>query len=93
MSSTICDYQCGLLLENPSNTAQRIILFVVTGDKPNQMKPLSDNYTKGDIQILLDDGSYAYVGYRLQVTGRKCTTTEGNPCISSIQKIEFYKIP
>jgi uncharacterized RDD family membrane protein YckC len=93
MSSTFCDYQCGLLLENPSNTNQNIVLFVVTGDKPNQMKPLSDNYTKGDIQVRLDDGSIAYVGYRLQVTGRKCTTDQGNPCISSIQKIDLFQIP
>ena len=93
MSSTMCDYQCGLLLENPSNTNQNIILFVVVGENPNQMNALSDNYTKGDIQVRLDDGSYAYVGYRLQVTGRKCTTDQGNPCISSIQKIDLYQIP
>jgi len=93
MSSTFCDYKCGLLLENPSNTNQNIILFVVVGDRPNQMKELIDNFTKGDIQVRLDDGNYAYVGYRLQVTGRKCTTDQGNPCISSIQKIDLYQIP
>ena len=93
MSSTICDYKCGLLLENPNNTNQNIIIFVTIGDNPNQMKALPDNYTKGDIQITLDDGTLAYVGYRLKVTGSKCTTTEGNPCIYTIRKIEFFKIP
>lgn len=93
MSSTICDYKCGLLLENPDNTNQKITIFVTVGDNPNQMKALPDNYTKGDIQITLDDGTLAYVGYRLKVTGSKCTTTEDNPCIYTIRKIEFFKIP
>jgi hypothetical protein len=93
MSSTICDYACGLLLENPENTNQKITIFVLVGDTPNYMKALPDNYRKEDIQIILDDGSLAYVGYRLKVTGRKCTTTEGNPCIYTIRKIEFFKIP
>lgn len=93
MSSTQCDYKCGLLLENPSNTTQKIIMFVTIGENPNQMKALPDNYSKGDIQIYLDDGSIAYVGYRLKVTGHKCTTTSGEPCIYTIRKIEFNKIP
>ena len=93
MSSTLCDYKCGLLLENPANTAQKIIIFVTIGDNPNQMKALPDNYTKGDIQVILDDGSIAMVGYRLIITGSKYTTTSGEPCIYTIRKIEFNQIP
>jgi len=93
MSSTVCDYKCGLFLENPANTAQKITIFVTIGDNPNQMKVLPENYTKGDVQIILDDSSIATVGYRLIITGRKCTTTSGKPCIYTIRKIEFNKSP
>lgn len=92
-NSTTCDYQCGLLLENPGNTSQKITIFVTVGQNPNQMNALPENFTKSDIQVRLDDGTYAGIGYRILVTGRKCTTTNDTPCISEIRKIEFNKIP
>lgn len=91
-SSTFCDDECGLLLENPANTAQDITIFVRVGDQPNQMKPLFEGYTKGDIQVRLNDGTYAVIGYRIRVTGRICDTTSGEPCISSIEKIELFQV-
>jgi uncharacterized RDD family membrane protein YckC len=91
-SSTICDDRCGLLLENPANTAQKVTIFVKVGDLPNQMKALFEGYTKSDIQVRLDDGTYAVIGYRIRVTGRICETTSGNPCISSIEKIELFQV-
>jgi len=91
-SSTICDDDCGLLLENPANPSQKITIFVRVGDLPNQMKALFEGYTKSDIQVRLDDGTYAVVGYRIRVTGRICETTSGNPCISSIEKIELFQV-
>jgi hypothetical protein len=97
MSSTKCTTQgerttCGLLLENPSNPDQKITIFVPVGDQPNQMKPLPETYTKGDIQVRLDDGTYAVVGYRLRVHGRVCITTVNTPCISDITKIELVQL-
>lgn len=62
MSSTYCNHTCGLLLENPADTTQKITIFVNVGDGPNQMKPLPDPYTKADIQVRLDDGTYAVIG-------------------------------
>lgn len=91
-SSTICDDDCGLLLENPAKPSQKITIFVRVGDLPNQMKALFEGYTKSDIQVRLDDGTYAVIGYRIRVTGRVCETTSGNPCISSIEKIELFQV-
>jgi hypothetical protein len=84
--------KCGLLLENPANPDQKITIFVWVGESPNTMKPLPDSYTKSDIQVRLNDGSYAVVGYRLRVQGRVCTTTENNPCITNITKIELVQV-
>lgn len=83
---------CGLLLENPADTAQKITIFILAGDEPNQLKPVPEKYSKGDIKVRMDDGSYALVGYRLRVTGRVCETTSGNPCLESIRKVELYQV-
>jgi hypothetical protein len=93
MNSTHCGTTCGLLIENPSNSAQYITIFVVQAaegatPRPNQMKHLPDSYSRSDIVIRLDDGSYAYVGSMIIVTGRKCVTTVNTSCIDTIQKIE-----
>jgi hypothetical protein len=93
MSSTRCSAgECGLLLENPAKPSQNITLFVNVGDAPNQMKPLPDPYRKSDIQVQLDDGTFAVVGYRLRITGRVCTTTSEEPCLTDIIKIELYQV-
>ena len=93
MSSTKCTSQyCGLLLENPAKPSQNMTIFVSIGTSPNQMKPLPDPYTKSDIQVILDDGTIAVVGYRIRITGRVCTTTSDNTCISDIEKIELFQI-
>ena len=92
MSRTYCNYTCGLLLENPANPSQKITIFVNVGDGPNQMIPLPDPYTKADIQVGLDDGTYAVIGFRIRVTGRICETTGGSPCISDIMKIELFQL-
>jgi hypothetical protein len=84
--------ECGLLLENPADTAQKIAIFITAGDEPNQLKPVPETYTKGDIKVRLDDGTYALVGYRLRVTGRVCKTTDGDACIDSIRKVELYQV-
>lgn len=80
------------LLKNPANPSQDITIFVKVGDLPNQMKALFEGYTKSDIQVRLDDGTYAVISYRIRVTGRICETTSGNPCISSIEKIELFQV-
>jgi len=95
-SSTHCDTDCGMLLANPFNTSQKITIFVTLGESrentlPNQMRPLPDPYRKSDIQVRLDDGTYAGIGSRITVTGRICETTSGNPCIDRIIKIEAWK--
>jgi len=90
--STYCNHTCGLLLENPANTTQKITIFVTVGDQPSQMKPLPSSYTKSDIQVRLDDGTYAVIGFRIRVTGRICETTSGSPCISDINKIELFQL-
>jgi len=93
MGSTRCNaLTCGLLLENPSKPSQTITIFVYVGDEPNKMKPLPDSYTKSDIQVQLDDGTFAVVGYRLRITGQVCNTTSDTPCIDDIIKIELYQV-
>jgi hypothetical protein len=92
-SSTHCGTTCGLLLGNPANTSQHITIFVSQASEgttplPNQMKHLPSSYTKSDIQVRLDDGSYTGIGGIIVVTGRKCKSTTGDSCIDSIQKIE-----
>ena len=91
-SSTYCNHTCGLLLENPANTSQKVTIFVMVGSEINQMKPLPDPYTKGDIQLRLDDSTLAVIGYRIRVTGRVCSTTENEPCINNITKIELFQV-
>lgn len=93
MTSTHCSTTCGLLLANPANSGQYITIFVTQaaeGVTPprNQMKHLPNPYSKSDIQVHLDDGTYASIGEIIVVTGRKCLTTDGDSCINSIQKIE-----
>jgi hypothetical protein len=92
VSSTYCNHTCGLLLENPANTTQKITIFVTVGDQPSQMKPLPNSYTKSDIQVRLDDGTYAVIGFRIRVTGRICQTTSENPCINDILRIELFQL-
>jgi hypothetical protein len=94
MTSSIrcCLSECGLLLENPARTSQTITIFVTVGFKPNQMKSLPDQYTKSDIQVQLNDGTFAVVGYRIRVTGKVCSSTSKEPCISEIMKIELFQV-
>jgi len=93
-SSTYCGYECGLSLAKFSGSSQTITIFVRVADagvepSPNQMKALPDPYDKWDIRVKLDDGEYAFIGQRITVTGRICKTTDGDPCISDISKIEL----
>jgi hypothetical protein len=93
ISSTTCSLQtCSLLLENPAKPSQKMTIFVTVGSNPNQMKPLLDNYTKSDIQVYLNDGSVAVVNYRIRVTGKVCTTSSDEPCISDIDRIELFQV-
>lgn len=92
--STFCDSECGLLLSETSGSDKKITIFVSVakaGEEPanNQMKALPDNFGKWDIIIRLDDGSLAYIDNRITVTGEICNTTDGDPCISDIIKIEL----
>jgi uncharacterized RDD family membrane protein YckC len=91
-SSTTCNDTCGLLLENPDNPIQKTTIFVPVGDGNNQMKPLPDSFTNKDIQVRLDDGTLAVIGYRIRVTGHVCETTEGESCISDISKMELFQV-
>jgi len=91
-ASTFCSDTCGLLLENPGNPSQKVTIFVPVGDGNNQMKSLPDSYTKSDIQVRLDDGTLAVIGYRMRVTGRVCSTTADEPCINNISKIELFQV-
>ena len=95
-SSTYCDDNCGMLLTNPFKTSQEITIFVTLGESrqntlPNQMRPLPDPYSKSDIQVRLNDGTYAGIGSRIIVTGEICETTDGDTCIHDIIKIEAWK--
>jgi uncharacterized RDD family membrane protein YckC len=93
MSSTRCSAgACGLLLENPAKTSQDMTIFVTVGSGPNMMKPLPDSYSKSDIQVRLDDGTLAVIGYRIRVTGKVCSTTSNEPCITDIIKIELFQV-
>jgi uncharacterized RDD family membrane protein YckC len=93
MSSTRCSARnCGLLLENPVKPSQKMTIFVTIGSEPNMMKPLPDSYTKSDIQVRLDDGTLAVVGHRIRVTGKVCSTTGAESCITDIVKIELFQI-
>ncbi len=92
--STYCDYVCGLLLAETSGSDRKITIFVSVakaGVEPdfNQMKALPNNFGKWDIVIRLADGNYAYIDNRITVTGKICTTTDGDQCISDIIRIEL----
>ena len=91
-TSTCRGTKCALVLVNPKNTDQTITIFVYTGDGPNTMKPLPETYTRADIQVHLDDGTNAIVGYRLRVYGRVCDTTDGGKCIDYVSKIELVQV-
>ena len=93
-SSTYCSDECGLLLGKSRNSSQSITIFVrvaEAGVEPslNQMKALPDPYQVWDIRVRLNNGEYAFIGQQITVTGRICETTDGDPCISSITKIEL----
>ena len=93
-SSTYCDDECGLLLGKSRNSSQTITIFVrvaEAGVEPslNQMKALPDPYQVWDVRVRLNNGEYAFIGQQITVTGRICETTDGDPCISSITKIEL----
>jgi hypothetical protein len=91
--STYCDSECGLLLAEYSGSTNKITIFVRVAKEgvdpsPNQMKALPNSYSQWDIVVCLDDGTLAYIGNRITVTGRICKTTTDKPCISNIIKIE-----
>jgi hypothetical protein len=91
--STYCDSECGLLLSEYSGSDNKITIFVRVAQQgvdpsPNQMKALPNPYSQWDIVICLNDGTNAYIGNRITVTGKICKTTSDNPCISNIIKIE-----
>lgn len=92
--STHCDSECGILLAESSNSSNKITIFVRVAapgvePSPNQMKALPDPYEKWDVRIRLNDGTFAFIGQRITVTGKICHTTDGDACISSITKIEL----
>ncbi|RJP54570.1 MAG: hypothetical protein C4583_02230 [Anaerolineaceae bacterium] len=94
--STYCRTECGLLLSENSGSENKITIFVRVAAKgedpsPNQMKALPDPFSKWDVVICLNDGTLAYIDNRITVTGRVCKTTDGDPCISDITKIEKEK--
>lgn len=94
--STYCGTECGLLLAENSGSENKITIFVRVAAKdvepsPNQMKALPDPFSKWDVVVCLNDGTLAYIDNRITVTGRVCKTTDGDPCISDIIKIEKEK--
>ena len=94
---TYCGEQCGLFLENPADPSQKVTIFVdlpIAGSTPapSQMKPLPDPYEKSDVQVRLNDGTYAFIGFRVRITGRVCETTGGEVCISDITSIELVTV-
>jgi hypothetical protein len=95
-SGTKCDTDCGLLLAEYTNSSKSITIFVEVAEPgvepvPNQMKALPNPYQKWDIRVRLNDGTYAFIGQRVTVTGRICSTTDGDTCISDIFNIELAK--
>jgi len=93
-SNIYCDSECGLLLAKSANSSNTITIFVRVAQPgvepvPNQMKALPDLYEKWDVRVRLNDGTYAFIGQRIIVTGRICKTTDGDSCISDITKIEL----
>jgi hypothetical protein len=94
--STYCGTECGLLLAENSSSENKITIFVRVAAKgveppPNQMKALPDPFSKWDVIVCLNDGMLAYIDNRITVTGHICKTTDGDPCISDIIKIEKEK--
>lgn len=92
--STKCSYYCGLLFTDFSGSGKQITIFVFAAQEgqepsPNMMKFLPETYSKWDVVVRLNDGSLAYVDNRITVTGRICETTNGNPCIDDIIRIEL----
>ena len=95
--STYCGEQCGLFLENPADPSQKVTIFIdlpLAGSTPapSQMKPLPDPYKKSDIQVRLNDGTYAFIGFRVRITGRVCETTGGEVCVSDITSIDLVTV-
>lgn len=95
-SSTYCGNECGLALSEDSYSDNTITIFVKVAKEgvepsPNQMKALPNPFSKWDIIICLNDGTLAYIDNRITVTGKICRRTDGEPCISSIIKIEKEK--
>jgi hypothetical protein len=91
--STWCGTECGLLLVEHTGSPNKVTIFVKIAAKgvepsPNQMKALPDPFSKWDVVLCLNDGTLAYIDNRITVTGKICRTTAGEPCISSITKIE-----
>lgn len=91
--STYCGTECGLLLSENSGSENKITIFVRVAAKgeepsPNQMKALPNPFSKWDVIVCLNDGTLAYIGNRITVTGKICKTTAGDLCISNIIKIE-----
>ena len=95
-SSTYCGNECGLALSEDSYSDYSITIFVRVAKEgvepsPNQMKALPNPFSKWDIIVCLNDGTLAYIDNRITVTGKICRRTDGEPCISSIIKIEKEK--
>lgn len=94
--STYCDDECGLALSEYTNSENSITIFVRVAKEgvepsPNQLKALPNPFSKWDIIVCLNDGTLAYIDNRITVTGHVCKTTDGDPCISDIIKIEKEK--
>jgi hypothetical protein len=95
-SSTYCGAECGLALSEDSYSDNTITIFVRVAKEgveplPNQMKALPNPFGKWDIVVCLNGGTLAYIDNRITVTGKICKRTDGEPCISSIIKIEKEK--
>jgi len=55
------------------------------------MEALFEGFQQSDIRVRMADGTYALVKYRIRVQGRICETTDGDPCITDITKIELVQ--
>lgn len=93
-SGSKCSTTCGILLAEYTDSPNQITIFIEVAEPgvepvPNQMKALPDHYQKWDIRVRLNDGTYAFIGHRITVIGRICSTTDGDKCISDIFKIDL----
>ncbi len=97
ISITFCDIEdCSLSLQSIDDSSQHISIFIDVPPEgatpaPNQMNSLFEGFEQSDIRVRTADGTFALVKYRIRVQGRICETTDGDPCITDITKIELVQ--